>query len=105
MLARSNHIEAIRADYMVDEVMANAPNPENSHIKKHGVEFSSLLEGHFQFGNLGVIHKNHSQEELKLRNYFYEPTDVISMLAAKIKDIEYPGWQELENDMNEEQKH
>ena len=39
-----------------------------------------------------------------MRNYSYEPTDVILMLASKIKDSECPGFQELEDNMNEEQK-
>ena len=91
MLARSNHMKAIRAFEMVDEFMAAAPKPDNAHVQKHGVDFSPLLEGHAQFGKLGVIHKNYAQEELQLRNYSYEPTDGIRMLAAKIKDSEHPG--------------
>ena len=105
MLEWSNHVKAIRAADMVDEVMATSPKPDNAHVTKHGVYFSPLLEGCIQFGKLGVINKNHAQEELELRNYSYEPTDGILMLDTKIKDSEYLGWQELEDNTNDEQKH
>ena len=60
MLARFNHIKTICTADMVDEVMAAAPKPDNSHVKNHGVDFSPLLEGHIQFGKIEVIHKNYA---------------------------------------------
>ena len=104
VLERSNHTKAIHAAEIV-EVMAAAPNPDNMYAKKYGIDFSPIFEGHVYFENLGVIHKNHAQQELHLRNYSYEPEDGIHMLASKIKDSEQPGWQELEDDINEEQNH
>ena len=60
VMARSNHMKGMHAADMVDEVMAAAPKPDNSHVKNHGVDFSPLLEGHIQFGKIEVIHKNYA---------------------------------------------
>ena len=78
-------MKVIRRAEIVYELMVVVPKPDNVDAKNHSIDFYPLLEGHVQFGKLGVIHKNHTQEELKLINYSYELAHGIRMLAEKIK--------------------
>ena len=104
ILDKNNHIKAIRTTDMVNEIMASEPKADNATIRKSGVDFAPLLEGHVQFGKLGTVHKKNAQEELRLRNVSFDPNEGMRMLSAKIKDSEYPGWLELQNEISEEQK-
>ena len=89
---------------MVPEVLVAVSKPDNTHMKK-GTGFSPLLEGFTQLGNLGDVHKNHSQKELQLRNAACKPADGIHVMSTKIKKSEHPGWEMLEEDTSEEQAH
>ena len=75
------------------------------HVRKTGVDFAPLLEGNIQFGKMGATHENLATNELRPRNVAIILTDGVRMLDAKIKEIEHPGWIDLEKDKNCEQKH
>ena len=104
ILDENNHIKAIRTTDMVNEIIVSEPRADNATTRKSSADFAPLLEGFMQFGKLGVVHKKNAQEELRLRNVSFDPNEGMRMLSAKIKDSEYHGWLELQNEISEEQK-
>ena len=90
---------------MVHDETSSVPKVDNDTILKTGVDFEPLLEGNFQFGKLGTMHKNLATNELRLRNISGLITDGVHMLAIMIKESEHLGWIDLEKDLNHEQKH